>query len=173
MKKNKKISKKPLKKAKKAKVAKAVKKMSKKNARRILPKRVEKAAKKPEPKLKGAKKAEEFLKRTERLMLKGKERGFVTYDEILKEFPHIEEDIIFLEDLYGKLSTAGIDVLEGGGMLDINNEDLIEKKNTYHKSESSYDSIQMYLKEIGQYPLILAQQEKDLAKRIEKGDMEA
>ena len=105
-------------------------------------------------------------------MAKGKDRGFVTYDEILKEFPHIEDDITFLDELYGKLSTSGIDVLEGGGMLDIKNEDLIvEKKHSYGgKSESSYDSIQMYLKEIGQYPLIPATEEKELARRIEKGD---
>jgi hypothetical protein len=48
--------------------------------------------------------------------LKGKDRGFITYDEILKEFPTIEEDIIFLEELYEKFSAAGIDVLEGGGL---------------------------------------------------------
>jgi hypothetical protein len=42
---------------------------------------------------------------------KGKERGFVTYDEILKEFPTIEEDIIFLEELYEKFNAAGVDVL--------------------------------------------------------------
>jgi RNA polymerase primary sigma factor len=132
-------------------------------------------AKKPEPKLTGAKKAADWEKRAEKLMVKGKARGFVTYDEILKEFPQIEDDIVFLDDLYSKLHTAGIDVLEGGGMLEINNEDLVsDKKNVYHKNpEASYDSIQMYLKEIGQYPLILAQQEKDLAKRIEKGDEEA
>ena len=49
------------------------------------------------------------------------------------------------------------------------------KKNVYlgRGNESSYDSIQMYLKEIGQYPLILAAEEKELAKRIQAGDMEA
>ena len=36
-----------------------------------------------------------------------------------------------------------------------------------------HDSIQMYLKEIGQYPLIHASDEKDFAKRIEQGDLEA
>lgn len=48
------------------------------------------------------------------------------------------------------------------------------KKYSYgSKADGSHDSIQMYLKEIGQYPLILASQEKDLAKRIEAGDIEA
>jgi RNA polymerase primary sigma factor len=43
----------------------------------------------------------------------------------------------------------------------------------YSKDSQTYDSIQMYLKEIGQYPLIPASEEKNLAYRIEKGDMEA
>jgi DNA-directed RNA polymerase sigma subunit (sigma70/sigma32) len=39
----------------------------------------------------------------------------------------------------------------------------------YSKDNHTYDSIQMYLKEIGQYPLISASEEKELARRIEKG----
>lgn len=112
----------------------------------------------------------------QRLLGKGKERGFVTYDFILKEFPTIEDDIIFLEDLYDRLQTAGIDVLEGGGLLQNPAEDpeLMGKKYGYNgKSDASYDSIQMYLKEIGQYPLISGSMEKELAKRIEAGDIEA
>jgi RNA polymerase primary sigma factor len=128
-----------------------------------------------QPKLRGAKKTADWELRAGRLMIKGKERGFVTYDEILKEFPTIEEDVMFLEELYSKLATSGIDVLEGGGMLDLANDDLTDKKSSVYSKggDSGYDSIQMYLKEIGQYPLIPASQEKELAKRIEKGDMEA
>ena len=110
------------------------------------------------------------------LIVKGHDRGFVTYDEILKEFPQIENDITFLDDLYSKFATAGVDVLEGGGLLEV--EDLKEKeKKAPHYSrggpDSAYDSIQMYLKEIGQYPLINASMEKELAKRIQAGDIEA
>ncbi len=108
------------------------------------------------------------------ILQRGKDRGFVTYDEILKEFPHIEIDVTFLEYLYDKLATAGIDILEGGGLLEYKPEDdVMLKKYSMSKSDSSYDSIQMYLKEIGQYPLIGAHEEKELAKRIQTGDMEA
>jgi len=112
--------------------------------------------------------------KVEKLLLKGKERGFVTYDEILKEFPTIEEDIVFLDELYGKFQSSGIDVLEGGNMLEKEVEEPAHKKNVYvgKSSDSSYDSIQMYLKEIGQYPLIGAKEEKELAKRIQTGDLE-
>ncbi len=153
-----------------------IKKGSKKNIKQKPIKVIIKASKKsvPAPKLKGKAKQADIESRSEKLILKGRERGFVTYDEILKEFPHVEEDILFLDELYTKFNDAGIDVLEGGGMLDVSNDDLVGKKNVYSKSsESSYDSIQMYLKEIGQYPLIHASQEKELAKRIEKGDAEA
>ncbi len=109
-----------------------------------------------------------------KLIAKGKERGFVVYDEILKEFPHVEEDILFLEELYERLATAGIDILEGGGLLETPGEEAVDTKKYGGRGESSsYDSIQMYLREIGQYPLISGGQEKELAKRIEAGDTEA
>ncbi|OHB06018.1 MAG: hypothetical protein A3A26_03485 [Candidatus Zambryskibacteria bacterium RIFCSPLOWO2_01_FULL_47_14] len=113
--------------------------------------------------------------RVERIITRGKERGFVTYDEILREFPTIETDIMFLDDFYEKLAKLGIDVLEGGGLLEIQEEAPAAKgKYAYSaRSDSSYDSIQMYLREIGQYPLIAGAMEKELARRIEKGDEDA
>ncbi|MBU6231925.1 sigma-70 family RNA polymerase sigma factor, partial [Patescibacteria group bacterium] len=127
---------------------------------------------------KSAKPAIGFEAKAEKLIQKGRDRGFVTYDEILKEFPQIENDIVFLDELYGKFAAANVDVLEGGGLLEV--EDLggahANKKQPHISrggSDSAYDSIQMYLKEIGQYPLINASQEKELAKRIQNGDLEA
>ncbi len=112
--------------------------------------------------------------RLNRLLTKGKERGFVTYDEILKEFPHIEEDIIFLEEIYEKLNTAGVDVLEGGNMLELDTlSPEGNNKYLYSGGDNHYDSIQMYLKGIGQYPLLNAAQERELAQRIIAGDTEA
>src|SRR3990167_4475899 len=109
-------------------------------------------------------------KKAETLMERGRMRGFVTYDEILKAFPTIESDVMFLEELYDKFQTARIDVLEGGGMLEITEEEPIKG---YARSDSQYDSIQMYLREIGKYPLLNGEQERSLAKRITEGDAEA
>jgi len=112
-------------------------------------------------------------KRAEKLMQLGHERGYVTYDQILKEFPTIESDIVFLEELYERFATAGIDVLEGGGMLEDNVDELLDNRKFGSGSDAARDSVQMYLREIGQYPLLTAQDERDLAKRIEAGDEEA
>ena len=108
------------------------------------------------------------------LMKIGRDRGYVTYDELLRSFPEIEKDIIFLDELYERFSVAGVDVLKSGGMLGADPaEELLAQKNAFRRNDSSYDSIQMYLREIGQYPLLSAHEERVLAKRIVDGDEEA
>ncbi len=132
------------------------------------------AAKKKESVVKmtvAQKKAHDLEVKANDLIHKGKKRGFITYDEILKTFPDIENNLLFLEELYEKFTVAGVDVLEGGNLLDIDVTGKAEPK--LGKESSTYDSIQMYLKEIGQYPLIHAAEERELAKRIELGDLEA
>lgn len=144
----------------------------KKVVKKVAPKT--KVVKKKEKKVRqrSSKKQEELESRAHQIIEKGKKRGFITYDEIIKIFPDLEEDILFLEELYEKLSDAGVDVLEGGNLLDLDGEDekLALK---YTRNAPTYDSIQIYLKEIGQYPLISAKEERSLAYRIEKGDAEA
>jgi len=102
----------------------------------------------------------------EELIDKAKDRGFVTFDEILYYFPYIEHDIEELEKLYEILEKEGIEVKES--------EDLLTfEKELEELPEAKLDPVQMYLKEIGQYPQLTAEEEKELAKRIEKGDKEA
>ncbi len=148
-----------------------IKKIKKKTSRKILRKKAKKPLKtKVLKKLTSAeKKADAFARLSNELIEKGRKRGFITYDEILKTFPDIENNIVFLDELYEKFSIAGIDVLEGGNLLNLDNDptDKDLNKSTMH------DSVQMYLKEIGQYALIHAVDEKDLAKRIDSGDLEA
>jgi len=164
-KKNKKLNKKSKPKVKKAK-KKTVKKVKK---NKIIKKRKILKTKGGKKLTVAEKKAEELNRISNELIEKGRKRGFITYDEILKTFPNIENDIFFLDELYEKFAVAGIDVLEGGNLLNLDNDvpDKDLNKSTIH------DSIQMYLKEIGQYALIHAVDEKDLAKRIEQGDVEA
>lgn len=133
----------------------------------------EKSTQKGAPKRAPKQTKTELQKKSEKLLSKGRERGYITYDEILKEIPNIEDDVTFLDAFYLELTDSGVDVLEGGGLLDVNGEEEYLKKFTYGKNSSQYDSIQIYLKEIGQYPLISAAEEKELAQRIEAGEEEA
>ncbi len=112
------------------------------------------------------------LEHTDILLHKGRSRGYVTYNEILQEFPHIENNIAFLEELYERLSGAGVDVLEGG-MLEDSADAYLATRNIKYRESNSYDSIQIYLRDIGQYPLLTASEERDLAKRIDANDDEA
>lgn len=154
------------KKAGKKSVSKKASKKSAKKTKKVIAV-VRKAAKGAKMRAKDEKNA-----KAEALVLKGKERGYITYNEILKDFPHIEEDVHFLDELYERFSTAGIDILEGG-MLEDNADEYLATRNIKGRESGSYDSIQIYLREIGQYPLLTAAEERDLAKRIEAGDDEA
>ncbi len=115
----------------------------------------------------------EKLKNTEKvknLVEKGQERGFVTFSEILYFFPEIEKDINGLEFLYENLEKEGIEIKETREFLEITQE---PRKTRKEIPEAGIDPIQMYLKEIAKVPFLTANEEKILAKRIEKGDLEA
>ena len=103
------------------------------------------------------------------LFEKGKERRFVTFSEILHLFPAVEKDVEGLEGLYEELEKMGIEVKEAREFLEITKK---PKKKRFLEART-IDPVQMYLKEVGSYSLITPDKEKELAKRIEKGDEEA
>jgi RNA polymerase primary sigma factor len=103
------------------------------------------------------------------LIKKGKERGFVTFSEILYFFPKIEKNLQGLENLYDILEKNGIEVKEAKEYLELEKTTQKPKKVPL----GAIDPVQMYLREIGKYPPLTPQEEKELAKRIEKGDEEA
>jgi len=108
----------------------------------------------------------------DQLVEKGKQRGFITPAEILYFFPEAEKDVQGLENLYETLDRNGIEVKEKKEFL-VEEEPAQKKKKVLEGQVSRIDPIQMYLKEIGQISFVNAEEEKDLAKKIEQGDKEA
>lgn len=111
------------------------------------------------------------------LIDRGRVRGFVTDTEILDIFPSIEKDVSFLEAIYDRLETANIKVVETNQLIDLpKDKDEVTKKELERATEMEGnlpDAVQMYLRAIGKTPLLAQYEEKDLAKRSEKGDEEA
>jgi len=106
----------------------------------------------------------------QQLVEKGKQRGFVTPSEILYFFPRVERDVKGLEQFYNNLEKEGIEVKEAKELISPVEE---KKEKAPFSSEAKIDPVQMYLKEIGQISFVTAEEEKELSKKIEKGDEEA
>jgi RNA polymerase primary sigma factor len=109
------------------------------------------------------------------LIAQGRPRGFVTDAEILTYFPHIERDVSFLDKVYDRLEAANIKVIETAGLVDFDKGEVspIELEKALEFEGELPDAVQMYLREIGRTPLLVKAEERELAKRAEKGDEEA
>jgi RNA polymerase primary sigma factor len=108
----------------------------------------------------------------------GKEKGYLTYNEVNDLIPHDVHSPEDLDDLLTTIGTQGIDVLEGpakmpSGGLD-KAEDMevgedVELDLTPGALEKTNDPVRMYLREMGTVPLLTREGEVEIAKRIERG----
>jgi RNA polymerase primary sigma factor len=111
----------------------------------------------------------------EALIVKGKEQGFLSPDDILAGFPDVELDPDQLFRIFNVFRDMGIEVSDGEKdfeeVVEID-DDLIATIEAMD-SVSLDDPVRMYLKEIGRVALLKAEQEVTLAKAIEAGDDDA
>jgi RNA polymerase primary sigma factor len=111
-----------------------------------------------------------------KLVQEGSEKGFLNYDEIAAGLDDVELTKEQIEDFYTYLIDHGIELMEGETHKHPPHEQPVlaeeEKGPKLDLTvEPSLDSLRLYLREIGKVPLLTADQEVYLAKRIERGDM--
>ncbi len=156
-------------------MARKSKKKFRKARKRISTRGIKKRVRVVEKHPKLSKKTEALRESLGELIERGRTKGFVTNLEILDYFPRIEQNPAFLEEIYDHLEDANIKVIEVDSLINVPSEEISEKelKEATRIEGPLADNVQMYLKEIGKTPLLNSQEEKDLAKRILKGDEEA
>ena len=119
-------------------------------------------------------------KRVVELIKKGRDQGFLTQDDILEIFPDAEDRVNELDELYEKLLAENVDVFESIAVEETDTEEKAREKlereiELLSKLEGAEttDPVRQYLREIGKVPLLLAEDEVELAKLYEKADKKA
>jgi RNA polymerase primary sigma factor len=122
--------------------------------------------------------------RIKQLVQHGREKGFVTIDDILAYLPDAENDLDQLEEAFTALLAARIQYVEDTGSREIDEEITPDDDDSdaeggrtmsfddnYLANIDTDDMIGLYLKEVGRVPLLTAEEEVDLSQRIELGRM--
>jgi RNA polymerase primary sigma factor len=115
----------------------------------------------------------------QRLIAQGRERGYLTFEQIAATLEEVEVTKEQVSTLHSRLVEHGVEVISEDGVTAYK-EQRSEASNGQPKKpeldltiEPNLDSLRLYLRSIGKVDLLTAGQEVELAKRIERGDMQA
>jgi RNA polymerase primary sigma factor len=111
------------------------------------------------------------------LIVKGKRKGIISYREIMDSLEQIDLTTEQIDEVYEALANNGIEILPD------TSEEITDEGEMFHSDEEEVeidlsipegialdDPVRMYLKEIGRVPLLSANEEIELARRVESGD---
>ena len=107
------------------------------------------------------------------LVATGGERGYLTFEEIAATLEEVDVSKEQVSALHVHLVDNGVDVIAADGVTAYKQSRETKKQELDLTVEPSLDSLRLYLRSIGSVDLLTAEQEVDLAKRIERGDMAA
>ncbi|MDQ2865015.1 MAG: RNA polymerase sigma factor RpoD [Candidatus Eremiobacteraeota bacterium] len=106
-----------------------------------------------------------------KLIVRGKQRGTLTYEEINTAFDALDDvNPDEIDGLFEEITSNGIDIVDE--TKEEKPESEVEREEPIPDGLSLDDPVRMYLKEIGRVPLLSMEQEKSLAMRIEAGELE-
>jgi len=115
------------------------------------------------------------IAKVEELIERGKQKGALTYKEVMESLSDMELDSEQIERLYDRFEALNIDVVEEIEVADDISEEITEIETGISSAEGVAidDPVRMYLKEIGKVALLTAAEEIEIAKRMADGDQDA